>query len=706
MASRFISPFSDVGSGIKPSSGAKLFFSPSGIDFATQQKDTYTDEAATTPNTNPVIADASGVFSDIYLLGSYKVVLKDKNDVQIWEADPVRENVNIENGIAIYEDVASLKLASLTAGQIVNTKGYYTAGDGGQAEYLIAASQAVDGYGDHTLANGNVALLQFSGAVNVKQFGAVGDGAADDTAAIQAAINAVSVGGKIIGIGTDTYYFGAIAGNTTKFTVTKNIIFDWQGAKLLCDGTNDGAYTSTTLFKFEDCRARFKNYTFEDSLFLQAGPSRGVMPVVINSIAASVSGHEIGPCHVVKGQSFLTCGSGTPATYRASDIKLVAPMTADDIYYGVNLAQNGDNVYGEYFAETYKRLLYVYDVSDLNVDIRGGSGAQAVSAGLLIETYGDLPTKNIKVRAVFDSLNGPVSVRDRSDQSGGSGIFRDINLDIYVDSYGSNITPASDDVVALGSFNGSSWDSTSTTTMDNIAINFKSPVTNADLPIQQKTASTNYGVIQILGHAASNLPDFHVKDGAQWKREIFSATLSTAITGATQANPVSIASSSHGFSTGDKVAIDDVGGMTEINDKVFTVTVTDANNFTLDGEDGTGHTAYTSGGTAHATVSLDLALVLPDDDLANWIFDTNFGVGFNTAFSGQKTLYEKKSVHGYMSSSVTVITGDNQISSSQTGGDTPTAHFATTIDDSFIYGYVKGYTTTTGNIVLTALRVR
>lgn len=52
-------------------------------------KDTYSDAALTIPNTNPVIADSSGYFGDIFLSDdNYKVVLKDGNDVTIWTADP------------------------------------------------------------------------------------------------------------------------------------------------------------------------------------------------------------------------------------------------------------------------------------------------------------------------------------------------------------------------------------------------------------------------------------------------------------------------------------------------------------------------------------------------------------------------------------------------------------------------------------------
>ncbi len=53
-------------------------------------KPTYTSENATTENTNPVILNAAG-YADIYLSGSYKVVVKDANDVEVWTADPVSD---------------------------------------------------------------------------------------------------------------------------------------------------------------------------------------------------------------------------------------------------------------------------------------------------------------------------------------------------------------------------------------------------------------------------------------------------------------------------------------------------------------------------------------------------------------------------------------------------------------------------------------
>lgn len=75
-----------------------------------------------------------------------------------------------------------------------------------------------------------------------------------------------------------------------------------------------------------------------------------------------------------------------------------------------------------------------------------------------------------------------------------------------------------------------------------------------------------------------------------------------AITGATQANPVVVTSNGHGLSNGDKIFISGVVGMTQLNEKQYLVANVTTNTFELQDEsstniDGTGFTAYTSGGT-------------------------------------------------------------------------------------------------------------
>ena len=175
MSSRFVMPFADIGDGINPADGAKLKFYDAGTSTL---KDTYSNEALSTPNANPVIADADGVFGDIWVEDGarYKVQLLDKNDVQRFEADPVIGGLFSGSSGIIYDTVAVMVAASPQIGQKVVTLGYYAAGDGGHGEYVVAASAAVDGHGDHTLANGNIAVLQtLDGAYNVRQHGVKAD---------------------------------------------------------------------------------------------------------------------------------------------------------------------------------------------------------------------------------------------------------------------------------------------------------------------------------------------------------------------------------------------------------------------------------------------------------------------------------------------------------------------------------------------------
>lgn len=70
------------------------------------------------------------------------------------------------------------------------------------------------------------------------------------------------------------------------------------------------------------------------------------------------------------------------------------------------------------------------------------------------------------------------------------------------------------------------------------------------------------------------------------------------ITGASQANPCSILAVGHGYSTGQQIIIEAVVGMTQLNGRVYTITKVDADNFTLNGVNSTGYTAWSSAGYA------------------------------------------------------------------------------------------------------------
>ena len=103
------------------------------------------------------------------------------------------------------------------------------------------------------------------------------------------------------------------------------------------------------------------------------------------------------------------------------------------------------------------------------------------------------------------------------------------------------------------------------------------------------------------------------------------------ITAITKANPGVVTSASHGFSNGDEIFVDSVGGMTEVNGRNYRVANSSTNTFTLTDLFGvaintTNFTTYTSGGTA--TELFEVATPYPEADL----FDLRFAQSADTMF--------------------------------------------------------------------------
>lgn len=92
------------------------------------------------------------------------------------------------------------------------------------------------------------------------------------------------------------------------------------------------------------------------------------------------------------------------------------------------------------------------------------------------------------------------------------------------------------------------------------------------------------------------------------------------ITGATRANPVVITSNGHGFNNGDRVWIRNVNGMTQINNRVFTVANRTGNTFQLQGVNGSGYNNYSSNGTVTRCEATNCEVVV---EANNHGFNTN-----------------------------------------------------------------------------------
>jgi len=160
--------------------GGKLYTYAAGTTTAVA---TYTSSSGATAWSNPIVLDSAGRVSgggEIWLtVGvSYKFVLKDSNDVLIGTYDNIFGGVDSANVV------------------------YQTAGTGAVATTVQAKLRQT---------------------VSVKDFGAVGDGTTNDTAAIQAAINTGSpvfvpqgtyVTGPLTASNTYIYGFGTLKGSS------------------------------------------------------------------------------------------------------------------------------------------------------------------------------------------------------------------------------------------------------------------------------------------------------------------------------------------------------------------------------------------------------------------------------------------------------------------------------------------------------------
>ncbi|MDP1738606.1 MAG: ubiquitin-activating E1 FCCH domain-containing protein [Caulobacter sp.] len=93
--------------------------------------------------------------------------------------------------------------------------------------------------------------------------------------------------------------------------------------------------------------------------------------------------------------------------------------------------------------------------------------------------------------------------------------------------------------------------------------------------------------------------------GASW-----STGSSKSISAITKANPARVTSNNHGFNNGDVVYITGVSGMTQVNNRAFTVASKTTHTFRLSGVNSSSYNNYSSGGTIRKCQVSDCGIVL------------------------------------------------------------------------------------------------
>jgi len=129
-------------------------------------------------------------------------------------------------------------------------------------------------------------------------------------------------------------------------------------------------------------------------------------------------------------------------------------------------------------------------------------------------------------------------------------------------------------------------------------------------------SSKDGGKVRLINFEYSDEQAYVLEFGANYIRFFKDGGILTeatkSITGATAADPVVITATSHGYSNGDRVYITGVTGMTEINNREFTVANVTTNTFELSGVDGSGFSAFVSGGTVGKIVEVTTTYSVDD----------------------------------------------------------------------------------------------
>lgn len=128
--------------------------------------------------------------------------------------------------------------------------------------------------------------------------------------------------------------------------------------------------------------------------------------------------------------------------------------------------------------------------------------------------------------------------------------------------------------------------------------------TQSDGAVYWTYQDSGYGIARITAYTSATQVTADVK--TQFPTSLVGS--SKTITGATAANPVVITAVAHGFATNDQVYITGIGGMTQINNRWFHITVLSVDTFSLTNLDGSAYTAYTSGGSAIKNASAKFQL--------------------------------------------------------------------------------------------------
>jgi hypothetical protein len=410
---------------------------------------TYTTSAGNVPWSNPIILDAAGRVSgsgEIWLVDAsqYKFILRDNNDVLIATYD----NINgINSNFVAFTNQQEIQTA--TAGQTVfnlSTVQYQPGtnslsvfvdgvnqyGPGAQYAYIETDADTVtfvNGLHVGALVKFTTSQLNSSGAsvdaqqvsytppftnsvatnvevklsqyVSVEDFGAAGDGVADDTIAFQnAAAYIRSINGGTLSLGNGKTYlvYPTSVSHTSKLLDLTNcdgVAIEGNGATILCGAD---AIVRNAIYLSNTSNVTVRNLNFESQLnSLTSGA--GMYWIVAETASKNILLENLDFQYGTVG--FQAVAAGTVADVnRVTDI-VALNLSFLTCYYPLNFQFTGDNFFGRnIYTRNCGRSYFPYNVKnhDLWLDSQQGGPFSDVLLKVYVDpTFSYNRLENIKL---------------------------------------------------------------------------------------------------------------------------------------------------------------------------------------------------------------------------------------------------------------------------------------------------------------------
>lgn len=390
-----------------PLSGGKVFTYLGGT---TTPVATYTTESASVAHTNPIILDSAGRVpsgGEIWLNDgdgtSYKFVVKTSTDVVI----------------ATYDNVPG----TYSSGDLANTT------DVNKGDALVGFRQSSIA-GLYTGAVGRTVHDKLQEWVSIRDFGAVGDGSTNDTAAIQAAIDAVATGAGsgVVYIPAGTY----LIDTNTAISVPSNVIIQGSGMKSILkkiSGTADIFTTTGNNTQFLDFRMEGPNNTGCDGITLNAGATECVIKniegyqlastvtcgvtsrvydVLIENVVSRNNTQQGIHCNIVSRCSVRSCKSfdiGSSSLHHGIYIGQSTDLVLDD-FYAEGCFGFGVHAYAQGSGGIQKNLTLI----NLTVKGNGKDTSGTTRGGLFVGSDGIAQTSYVSVENLYAEGNAVYNV--------------------------------------------------------------------------------------------------------------------------------------------------------------------------------------------------------------------------------------------------------------------------------------------------------